>query len=133
MEVQIGSSENDKVVIEDAYDFALRVMECFANNMAQTIYKWSDEGFRESVNNAIEYARTETMRDPTFWERVMFLPNELRLNLGFRYLDDETREQGKMLMPFWIYACLPMDFEAGGEKKRDVGDDTRFGCVFWLV
>lgn len=134
MEAQAGSFENDKAMIEGVYDFALRIMAHFANVTAEAACRRSDEGFCEDAEKAIESARTATaMRDPTFWKRVIELPNELRLNLGFRYWDAESMAQGKMLVPFWIYALLSMDFEAGGKKRRDVNDYTRFGCVFWLV
>ena len=132
MRVELAK-DGDKVEIPDAYDFALQIMAYHAGIWANTIYSWSDEFYRKAANEALETSRIETMRDPTFWERVMLLPDELRLNLGFRYWDEESKAQGKMLMPFWIYAILPDDFEFGGKKKSDVDNDKRCGCVFWLV
>ena len=130
---QIGNMENDKAVIENAYDFALQLMSYLAETLGCTTYSWSDGFFRKEAKRAIEKCREETIHDPTFWPRVFCLPFKERLSLGFRFWDDESKEQGLMLMPLWIYAVLPDDFQYKGLIKSEMDDDTRFGCVFWEV
>ena len=128
------------------YDFARGIMNNLANMWMRTegagdpaallpptmmCHKWSNAFLHNEAGKVIEQVRKET--SPALWKCVMALSCERKFHLGFRFLDGKSAKQDKMLVPLWIYAILPDNFECGGKKKSDVDNQTKFGCVFWLV
>lgn len=72
-----------------------------------------------------------------FWEDVIALPDDMRLNLGFRYFDSITRDERRMMCPIWFFLLLPAEFiksKYGYDKSEEsVFDEMRMGCVATFV
>lgn len=106
---------------------ALGLMKYIANGATMLVaYKWGDATSAEEVKNRIEKIRENFGED--FWRKVFALPEEEKLALGFQKLAEGDSE---MFIPLWIWECLPDDMLFDGNKKKDLDNDSRFGCVWW--
>ncbi|MBO5681799.1 MAG: hypothetical protein J6T08_08825 [Lentisphaeria bacterium] len=93
---------------------------------------WGEKFRAEEINEAFESIKNQC--DADFWNSVFALSEHEKQLLGFCKWSDEEKE---MCIPIWIWACLPDDMpiggNAGGKLKKDLDNDTRFGCVWWRV
>ena len=93
---------------------------------------WGEKFRTKEINEAFENIKKQ--HDADFWKSVFALSESEKRLLGFCKWSDEEKE---MCIPIWIWACLPDDMviggNAGGKMKKDLDNDTRFGCVWWRV
>lgn len=93
---------------------------------------WGEKFRAKEINEAFENIKKQY--DADFWKSVFALSESEKRLLGFCKWSDEEKE---MCIPIWIWACLPDDMviggNAGGKMKKDLDNDTRFGCVWWRV
>lgn len=120
---------------EQIFEQALRIMQCVANETASGYeYRehWGDSYRIKSISEQIEKLKEQFKED--FWNEVFKLSEEQKRCLGFLKFSEHDKE---MCIPIWIWACLPddmtIDGNAGGQMKKDLDNDTRFGCVWWRV
>ncbi len=118
---------------KEIFEQALRIMQCVANNTASGYeYRehWGDDYRIKSISDQIENIKEKFKED--FWNAVFELPEEQKMLLGFLKWSKEEKEMG---IPIWIWACLPDDMtiggNGGGKMKKELDNDTWFGCVWW--
>lgn len=87
---------------------------------------WNNDFRCEQIDNVFGFIKENT--DEEFWKSVFNLPYVKKLMLGFKYFDENDT---KLLIPIWIWNCLPDNMLIEGKMKKDLDNDTRFGCVFW--
>ena len=121
----------------ETFEKAIRLMQCIANNGGcgyEYREHWSREYRAESMSSFIEKIKSDEKYGTDFWNAVFALPQEQKRLLGFLKWSDEEKV---MCIPIWIWACLPDDMtiggNGGGEMKKDLDNDIRFGCVWWRV
>ena len=108
---------------------ALAVMKYIANGATMGFaYKWGDATSSAEVKKCFEQIRADKEFGEDFWRKVFSLPEEEKFALGFRKFEEGDSE---MCIPLWIWECLPDDMLFGGKMKKDLDNDTRFGCVWW--
>lgn len=120
---------------KEIFEQALRIMQCVANETASGYeYRehWGGDYRLKSISEQIENLKEKFKED--FWNEVFKLPEEQKRFLGFLKFSEHDKE---MCIPIWIWCLLPDDMaivgNAGGELKKDLDNDTRFGCVWWRV
>lgn len=121
----------------EIFERALRIMQCVANNASEGhefSKHWGEKFRAENTDHFIQNVKTNPDYDSEFWNCVFNLPEEQKQILGF--LKWSKQEEG-MCIPIWIWVCLPDDMSIGGnaegKMKKDLDNDTRFGCVWWRV
>jgi hypothetical protein len=131
----INESTEGELTMNDTCKKALAIMRYIANRAASGYeYRnyWGDKTRLKEIDGFFENSAKES--DADFWNAVFQLPDEQKQMLGFCKWSDEEKE---MCIPMWIWACLPDDMpiggNGGGKMKKDLDNDTRFGCVWWRV
>lgn len=117
------------------FERAVNLMRYLSNRVGEG-YEYNKYWGEKTRINAIDKA-FETIKkeyDVEFWNSVFSLSEHEKQMLGFRKWSEEEKE---MCIPIWIWACLPDDMpisgNAEGKLKKELDNDTRFGCVFWRV
>jgi hypothetical protein len=120
---------------KEIFEQALRIMQCVANHAAAG-YEYREHWRRDFRIQEIDefFEKIQKELDADFWNAVFALPEEQKMVLGFLKFSEHDNA---MCIPVWIWACLPDDMtisgNAGGKMKKDLDNDTRFGCVWWRV
>lgn len=125
------SNEIDLTVFEKAVNL-MRYLSNRAGEGYEYDKHWGEKFRAKEINEAFENIKKQY--DADFWGSVFALNEFEKRLLGFCKWSDEEKE---MCIPIWIWACLPEDMaiggNAGGKMKKDLDNDTRFGCVWWRV
>lgn len=122
---------------KEIFEQAMLIMQWVANGVAEGYeYRehWRDEYGIKRTFERFEGLKENPKYGQDFWNAVFALPEEQKRLLGFLKFSNEAKE---MCIPIWIWACLPEDMaiggNAGGKMKKELDNDTRFGCVWWRV
>lgn len=117
------------------FEQAVNIMRYLSNRVGEGYeYNkyWGEKTRINEINKAFETIKKEY--DVEFWNRVFSLSEQEKRMLGFRKWSEEEKE---MCIPIWIWSCLPDDMtisgNAEGKMKKELDNDTRFGCVWWRV
>jgi hypothetical protein len=125
------SEEKELTVFEKAVNI-MRYLSNRAGEGYEYDKHWSGKFRAEEINKAFESVKNAY--DADFWNSVFALSESEKRLLGFCKWSSEEKE---MCIPIWIWACLPDDMVIGGnadgKMKKDLDNDTRFGCVWWRV
>ena len=120
---------------KEIFEQAVWLMKCIANRAASGYeYRnhWGDKSRLKEIDGFFENSAKNF--DAYFWNAVFQLPEEQKSLLGFCKWSNEEKE---MCIPIWVWSCLPDDMviggNAGGKMKKELDNDTRFGCVWWRV
>ena len=115
--------------MNDTFLKALSVMRFIASGAAEGhAYKWDGESIAYEIKTRFGQVRNHDGYGESFWREVFALSAEEKYALGFKTI---WEGEEKMLIPLWIWECLPDDMIFEGKKKKDIDNDTRFGCVCW--
>lgn len=125
------SNKREMTVFEEAVNLMR-----YLSNRAGVGYEydkhWGEKTRVKEINEAFENIKKQ--HDADFWNSVFALSEYEKQLLGFCKWAYEEKE---MCIPIWIWACLPDDMPIGGNAngklKKDLDNDTRFGCVWWRV
>lgn len=116
-------------MLNDTFRKALSVMKYLANSAANGYaYKWGDKTSANDVKQHFESIRSDETLGENFWRKVFALSEEEKFALGFRKFEEGDTE---MCIPLWIWECLPDNMLFDGKMKKDLDNDSRFGCVWW--
>lgn len=110
---------------QDTFRNAVNIMMYLANRVGE-IHAYGWENVRKEIEDAFAAVRKNTIE--AFWREVFALPDEQKIALGFKYFEEGDT---KMCIPIWIWECLPDDMLIDGKPKKELDNDTRFGCVWW--
>ena len=117
---------------ENIFFEAIKIMS-FISNIASkgNAFKdyWSNNMRCEDIDKEFDYIKNkEPYNKHEFWKKIFSLPDNYKLILGFRKWSEDDKD---MCIPIWIWQCLPDNMEFEGKMKKDLDNETRFGCVFW--
>lgn len=125
----------------NTFEIAHQMLTYLASNAAESIAfgkHWRKEFQWQNVVNGFNDVK-ERLTNETFAE-ILRLPTEQKLVLGFRYYDQTTRNDGKMLIPLWLIEAMPSDFHIEvtsicGDNCdiQEVDKDCRFGCIAYYI
>lgn len=120
-----------------AYDFAIRCIATIANVSAESRAFgkfWSEKFTVKNSSEVFDSVKTQLSHDMCM--AILNLPEEKKLNLGFRKWSKETN---KMLIPLWFIECLPDDFnievtciDNTKTSIKNIDKDIRGGCVAYM-
>lgn len=117
---------------EDVFFKAVNIMRYICNGAAEgNAYKdyWDKTTRCEEIDKRFESVKKEEPYNThEFWKQVFSLPESQKKFLGFCKWSEDINE---MCIPIWIWQLLPDDMEFDGKQKKDLNNDTRFGCVWW--
>ena len=116
----------------DVFFRAINLMRYICNSAAEgNAFKpyWGDKFRCNQIDEHIDLIKKEEPYNThEFWKEVFGLPESYKILLGFRKWSEDMEE---MCIPIWIWQLLPDDMMFDGTPKKDLNNDTRFGCVFW--
>ena len=123
------------------FEFAHQMLTYLASNAAESVAfgkHWGKDFQWKNVVNGFNDVK-ERMTNETYAE-ILGLPAEQRLVLGFRYYNEATRNEGKMLIPLWLIEAMPSDFHIEVTSIlgnicdiQEVDKDCRFGCIAYYI
>ena len=108
------------------------------------VYSWSSDYATNSLTEFVNSIKTNKDINKENIDVLFTLPREYLHILGFGAWEEEDGEYCLMLLPLWLYAILPDNYEFIGASItneaqpykytiNDLDNDNRFGCLAYGV
>ena len=114
------------------------------NSLEGYVYNWDKNYLSDLFYKFIDKFKTTEPISKENIDTLFTLPKEYLHILGFGTWEEDNGEYCLMLLPLWLYAILPGDYEFIGAsivnisqpyryKINQIDNDHRFGCLAYGV